>query len=51
MYLVAKRQLPEDDRHDFNDIYGMTKSLGEIKSNRIMNLRCSIIVQKILPSH
>jgi dTDP-4-dehydrorhamnose reductase len=33
----------EDDTHDFNDIYGMTKSLGEIKSNRIMNLRCSII--------
>ncbi len=33
----------EDDIHDFNDVYGMTKSLGEIKSNRIMNLRCSII--------
>ena len=33
----------EDDTHDFNDIYGLTKSLGEIKSSRLMNLRCSII--------
>lgn len=38
-----KGNYSEDDRHDFNDVYGMTKSLGEIKSNRIMNLRCSII--------
>ena len=33
----------EKDKHDYNDIYGMTKSLGEIKSKKVMNLRCSII--------
>ena len=33
----------ENHKKDCNDIYGISKSLGEVSSNRIMNLRCSII--------
>ena len=33
----------ESHKKDCNDIYGISKSLGEVSSNRIMNLRCSII--------
>lgn len=33
----------ENHKKDCNDIYGISKSLGEVNSNRIMNLRCSII--------
>lgn len=33
----------ESQKKDCNDIYGISKSLGEVSSNRIMNLRCSII--------
>jgi dTDP-4-dehydrorhamnose reductase len=29
--------------HDAKDLYGVTKSLGEISSDRFLNLRCSII--------
>tara|TARA_B100001057_G_scaffold301684_1_gene301904 strand:+ start:695 stop:1543 length:849 start_codon:yes stop_codon:yes gene_type:complete len=33
----------ENHKKDCNDIYGISKSLGEVSSSRIMNLRCSII--------
>lgn len=33
----------ETDKHNAIDVYGKTKSLGEVASNNFMNLRCSII--------
>ena len=36
----------ENDNHDATDIYGKTKSLGEVKSPNFFNLRCSIIGKK-----
>jgi dTDP-4-dehydrorhamnose reductase len=33
----------ETDKHDADDLYGMSKSLGEIESSKVFNLRCSII--------
>jgi dTDP-4-dehydrorhamnose reductase len=33
----------EQDQHNALDVYGKTKSLGEIKSPNFVNLRCSII--------
>jgi dTDP-4-dehydrorhamnose reductase len=33
----------EGGLHDATDIYGKTKSLGEVHSNKVTNLRCSII--------
>lgn len=33
----------EDAPHDSVDIYGKTKSLGEVRSPRVLNIRCSII--------
>lgn len=33
----------EEDPHDAFDVYGKTKSLGEIHSNGVMHLRCSLI--------
>jgi len=33
----------ESDKHNALDVYGKTKSLGEINSNNFLNLRCSII--------
>jgi dTDP-4-dehydrorhamnose reductase len=33
----------ENDAHDANDIYGKTKSLGEVPGQRYHHLRCSII--------
>jgi dTDP-4-dehydrorhamnose reductase len=33
----------EKSLHDANDVYGKTKSLGEVNSPNFMNLRCSII--------
>lgn len=33
----------ESSKHDCSDTYGISKSLGEIQSKRIMNIRCSII--------
>jgi dTDP-4-dehydrorhamnose reductase len=39
----SKGEYRETDRHDPNDFYGMTKSLGEVNSSNVMNLRTSII--------
>jgi dTDP-4-dehydrorhamnose reductase len=33
----------EDSPHDPSDVYGKTKSLGEVVSDRVTHLRCSII--------
>ncbi len=33
----------ENDEHDPLDVYGKTKSLGEVYSPNVLNLRCSII--------
>ena len=33
----------EDSKHDARDIYGLSKSLGEVLAPNVMNLRCSII--------
>jgi len=33
----------ENALHDATDVYGKTKSLGEVSSDRFINLRCSIV--------
>lgn len=33
----------ETDRHDADDLYGLSKSLGEVRSDNVFNLRCSIV--------
>jgi len=33
----------ETSRHDAKDVYGMSKSAGEIQSPNFMNIRCSIV--------
>jgi len=43
VYSGAKGNYVETDFHDALDIYGKTKSLGEVKSNYFLNLRTSII--------
>ena len=43
VYSGAKGNYSEGDAHDPVDIYGKSKSLGEIDSEHFMNLRCSIV--------
>jgi dTDP-4-dehydrorhamnose reductase len=43
VYSGAKGNYSEGDTHDPVDIYGESKSLGEIESDYFMNLRCSIV--------
>jgi len=43
VYSGTRGNYVEDDKHDPQDGYGMTKSLGEIHSEGFHNLRCSII--------
>lgn len=33
----------ETDEHDADDLYGLSKSLGEVASPNVINLRCSIV--------
>jgi dTDP-4-dehydrorhamnose reductase len=42
-----KKNYLENDIHDVFDIYGRTKSLGEVMSNNFFNIRCSIIGPEI----
>ena len=42
-----KKNYLETSPHDPKDIYGKTKSLGEISSTNFFNLRCSIIGEEI----
>ncbi len=39
----VKGNYTEDDKHNAIDVYGKTKSLGEVSADNFLNLRCSII--------
>lgn len=39
----AKGKYLERDKHDATDVYGKTKSLGEVKAENFMNIRCSTV--------
>ena len=43
VYDGAKGSYVETDLHNATDVYGKTKSLGEVQSDNVLNLRCSII--------
>lgn len=43
VYDGKKGKYLETDTHNALDVYGKTKSLGEVYSKNVMNLRCSII--------
>lgn len=43
VYDGARGKYAEDDEHNALDVYGKTKSLGEVKADNFLNLRCSII--------
>jgi dTDP-4-dehydrorhamnose reductase len=43
VYSGAKGQYVESDLHDAFDVYGKTKSFGEVHLPNVSNLRCSII--------
>jgi dTDP-4-dehydrorhamnose reductase len=43
VYSGARGAYQEDDPHDALDVYGKTKSLGEVPRPRVYHLRCSIV--------
>ena len=43
VYSGRKGRYVESDQHDALDVYGKTKSLGEVASSNVSHLRCSII--------
>lgn len=43
VYTGKEGHYSESDPHDATDVYGKTKSLGEVKSENFIHLRCSII--------
>lgn len=43
VYSGVKGKYIEADIHDANDVYGKSKSLGEVYSPNVIHLRCSII--------
>lgn len=43
VYSGAKGSYSEADAHDALDVYGKTKSLGEVFDKSLLNIRCSII--------
>lgn len=47
VYSGNKGNYNENSAHDCTDIYGKTKSLGEVKNKNFYNLRCSIIGPEI----
>ena len=47
VYSGARGAYDEGDLHDPVDVYGATKSLGEIPHERFLNLRCSIIGREL----
>ena len=47
VYSGLKGSYSESDKHDPLDVYGKTKSLGEIPSDSVMHLRCSLIGPEI----
>jgi dTDP-4-dehydrorhamnose reductase len=47
VYSGKKGNYVEDDKHDALDVYGKTKSLGEVVASNFLNIRCSIIGPEI----
>ena len=47
VYSGAKGLYDENDLFDPTDVYGKSKSLGEVPSERFLNLRCSVIGPEI----
>lgn len=47
VYSGVVGQYDEHSAHDPSDVYGKTKSLGEVKSKNVMHLRCSIVGPEI----
>lgn len=47
VYSGVEGKYAEDAMHDAYDVYGKTKSLGEIDAENFLNLRCSIIGPEI----
>lgn len=43
VYSGSKGKYVESDAHDALDVYGKTKSLGEVLDGSVLNIRCSII--------
>lgn len=43
VYSGATGGYAEDALHDATDVYGHTKSLGEVPSGQVLNIRCSMI--------
>jgi len=43
VYSGVKGRYAEQDAHDPTDVYGKTKSLGEVRAPEVYHLRCSII--------
>jgi dTDP-4-dehydrorhamnose reductase len=43
VYSGARGRYTENDAHDPHDVYGKTKSLGEVRSSVVHHLRCSIV--------
>ncbi len=43
VYSGQKGKYIESDLHDALDVYGKTKSLGEVEAENLLNIRCSII--------
>lgn len=51
VYSGERGQYLEADRHDATDLYGLSKSLGEVVSPNVVNLRCSIIGLELASSY
>ena len=47
VYSGKKGNYNESDKHDALDVYGKTKSLGEVISDNFLNIRCSILGPEI----
>ncbi len=47
----SKGNYDENSKYDASDLYGMSKSLGEVKYNNLYNVRCSIIGREINTSY
>jgi dTDP-4-dehydrorhamnose reductase len=47
VYDGQKGSYAETDAHNATDVYGKTKSLGEVNADNFINLRCSVIGREI----
>lgn len=43
VYDGKRGRYTENDEHNPTDVYGKTKSLGEVESDNMLNIRCSIV--------